>query len=119
MHMLNDIAENRLIEAIAGKFARSPRQLNSRHGADAEIVRLSDTCTLAITTDSIAEEIAAGLYSDPYLIGWMTVMANLSDLAAVGAEPVGLVISEILDASCSDEFLSRLHEGMSGCMPGV
>jgi len=110
--MLNAIIENRIIESLAGQFAHSPQQLNSRHETDAEIVRLSDGCTLAITTDSIAEEIAAGLYTDPCLIGWMTVMVNLSDLAAVGAQPVGLVISEILTHSCTDGFLAGLHKGI-------
>jgi thiamine-monophosphate kinase len=110
--MLNMIIENRIIESLAGQFAHSPQQLNYRHETDAEIVRLSDGCTLAITTDSIAEEIAAGLYTDPCLIGWMTVMVNLSDLAAVGAQPVGLVISEILTHSCTDGFLAGLHKGI-------
>ena len=51
---------------------------------------------IAITTDSIVKELKTGLYSDPYTIGWMTVLANASDLAAVGPEPSGILISETL-----------------------
>jgi len=53
------------------------------------------------------------LYSDPYLIGWMSVMVNMSDLAAVGASPLGIVISQILPKDISDDFLSKLQKGIN------
>ena len=55
---------------------------------------MEDGSVLALSTDNIAEEIAVGLYTDPEQIGWMTVMVNLSDLAAVGAEPLGILLSQ-------------------------
>jgi thiamine-monophosphate kinase len=77
---------------------------------------MSDDLTLALTTDSIAEQISFGLYADPYLIGWMTAMGNLSDLAAVGANPLGLLIAKILPPDCDDEFLVMLQRGIQeGC----
>lgn len=81
--------------------------------SDAELVHLPGTdVTVALTTDTIAEEIETGLYTDPHLIGWMTVMANASDLAAVGAKPVGLLLNETLPPDASEEFLARLQEGI-------
>lgn len=75
-----------LLERLAGGFARSHLQCNQRHESDAELIRLPGSrSVLALTTDAISEEIESGLYADPYLIGWMTVMVNASDLAAVGA----------------------------------
>jgi len=110
--MLNDIVENRLIASLVQGYRRSPLQANGLHETDAEILRLNDACSIAITTDSIAEEVEIGLYEDPWLIGWMAVMANLSDLAAVGALPLGLVLSEILPSDFSQESLKRLQQGI-------
>jgi thiamine-monophosphate kinase len=112
VRMLNEIVENRVIASLASLFARSPQQRNRLQETDAEIVQLPGGVTLAVTTDSIVEEIALGLYADPYLAGWMIVMANLSDMAAVGAKPIGLLISEIVPHSCTEAFLSRLQEGI-------
>lgn len=109
---MTPILENNLIDRLVSRFRRSPIQSNGLHEADAELIRVSNDLTLALTTDTIAEEIAVGLYADPWLIGWMTAMVNLSDLAAVGAEPIGLLVSEILPQACGDEFLDELQRGI-------
>jgi len=113
--MLEPIIENDLIDNLAGKFCRSPQQKNLLHESDSEIINLFENSGeyLAVTIDSIAEEIEAQLYDDPYLIGWMTVMVNLSDLAAVGAETVGLIISEILPENSSNYFIEKLQTGIN------
>jgi thiamine-monophosphate kinase len=67
---------------------------------------------IAVTTDSLSEEIRTGLYRDPYLAGWMLVMANLSDLAAVGAVPIGLLVSEILPPEFGDDAITELQQGI-------
>jgi len=95
MCQLNEILENKIINNLIAGFERSPNQLNHPHESDAEIIQLGNI-KLAITTDSISEEISTGLYDDPYLIGWMIVTVNISDLAAVGAIPIGILISEII-----------------------
>jgi thiamine-monophosphate kinase len=112
--MLNAITENQFIGKLTEQFPRSPFQKNRTHESDAEIVRFStDPDTLvAITTDSIVEEIALGLYSDPYLIGWMTVMVNMSDLAAVGAQPLGILVSEVLPTEFPKPSLALLQQGI-------
>ena len=94
MHQLKDIIENKIINDLTKSFHRSPKQLNKVHETDAEIIRLENSPNdLAITIDTISEEIKTGLYSDPYQIGWMSVMVNMSDLTAVGASTIGIVIS--------------------------
>jgi len=112
---MSTIAENIYIENLTKYFKRSELQLNSIQQSDAEIIepfKNSDS-KLAITTDSIVEEIAVGLYDDPYLIGWMVVMVNLSDLAAVGAEPIGVLISEIIPENLSQSFIMEMQRGIS------
>src|SRR5512141_3471353 len=99
MSMNGAILENQMIERLARSFRRSPGQVNRLNESDAEIVRLGTSDTrIAVTTDSIVEEIASGLYDDPRMIGWMAAMANFSDLAAVGATPLGLLVAETLPA---------------------
>jgi thiamine-monophosphate kinase len=113
MQLLNEIIENSSISKIASGYKRSPEQLNKIHESDSEIIRLSNELSLAITTDSISEEIESGLYDDPWLIGWMAVTVNISDIAAVGAKPLGLVISQILPDNASEEFIKGLSKGIS------
>ncbi len=113
--MINLIKENIFIAELTKRFERSPFQLNKLHESDAEIISASGNadCKIAITTDTIAEEIELGIYDDPYLIGWMIVIANLSDLAAVGASPLGIVISESIPENFSQKSLNKLQLGIS------
>jgi thiamine-monophosphate kinase len=112
MYQLNEILENKIINSLISGFERSPDQINKPHESDAEIIQLG-TLKLAVTTDSISEEITTGLYDDPYLIGWMIVTVNISDLAAVGATPIGILISEIIPKDFSDEKIKELQRGIS------
>jgi len=113
MHQLNSILENKSINKLIESFERSPVQLNKPHESDAEIIQLNDNTKLAITTDSISEEISTGLYDDPYLIGWMIVTVNISDLAAVGASPLGILVSEIIPKNFGDEKVREIQKGIS------
>lgn len=112
MYKLNSIIENENINKLISSFGKSPIQLNKPHEADAEIIQLGDF-KLAITTDSISEEILTGLYDDPYLIGWMIVTVNMSDLAAVGASPLGILISEIIPPNSEENKIKELQRGIS------
>ena len=107
---MNDvILENRMVEKLARAFRRSPAQLNCMNESDAEIISLgSGDLKLAITTDSVVEEIASGLYNDAYMIGWMAATVNFSDLAAVGASPLGLLIAETLFSGLPESFVLEM-----------
>lgn len=90
---------------------RSERQLNQLFGADCELVRTYNGETLAITTDTLSEEIAIGLYKDPYTLGYVSATASLSDLAAVGAQPSGLLLSACFAQNVSDAFRTEVSRG--------
>lgn len=112
--MTTIVRENVLVQQLAGRFARSPLQLNALGESDAELIRLAGLDgPLAVTTDGIVEEIESGLYGAPYLIGWMTVMVNASDLAAVGAEPIGLLLNATLPLDLDAGFLDELGRGVA------
>ncbi len=103
-----------LVERLAALLPRSTQQVNDRHDADAELVRIPGSdLLLAVTTDSICEEIESGLYNDPFLIGWVAVMASGSDLAAVGATPWGILVSETLPRILPDGYAASLQLGLA------
>ena len=109
-----DVSELVLLRRLTAGFGRSPAQRNAHQESDAELVRLPGRRgVLAVTTDVVAEEIEAGLYVDPHQIGWMTVLVNASDLAAVGAKPIGILITETLPRGIADDVLTRLQAGIA------
>ncbi len=114
MQLIDVIKENRYITGLVQGFERSHLQLNALHESDAELIRLpGQNLIMAITTDSICEEIERGMYTDPYMIGFMVITINISDLAAVGAHPVGLILNETLKHNLSVDFLTQLQQGIS------
>jgi thiamine-monophosphate kinase len=46
-------------------------------------------------------------------MGWVAIMACLSDLAAVGADPLGVVVSVSLESTRDEAFRTALAQGMS------
>lgn len=93
--------------------ARHSSQIHGLNEADSEIVQINETCYLATTVDSIAEEISIGLYRDPYTMGWACAQASLSDLAAVGVSPVGLLFSTQWAEQVNDAFKTTVFQGFN------
>lgn len=112
---MNDILENVMIGKMTKNFIKAPHKKNDIHESDAELIDLGEGYHryLAATTDVLVEEITSGLYEDPYLIGWMLAAVNFSDLAAVGADPLGLLISINYPPGISDAFIEKMTEGIS------
>ena len=107
------IKENVSIEKLVKNFSRSPVQINQLQESDAELISLNDENILALTTDSICEEIERGLYDDPFMIGWMMVTVNISDLAAVGATPIGILLNQTFTKMTSSEFINEIQRGIN------
>jgi thiamine-monophosphate kinase len=85
---------------------------------DAAVIELSGwPWDLVITTDPCPEPLANLVFAgetDPYFnIGWLTVVVNLSDIAAMGAQPVGIVVSSELPQSTPVRHAMRYFEGIS------
>lgn len=110
MRLNDDVAENSRLTRWAELLPRAPQQLGGVHETDAELVPLGDGRLLALTVDTVAEEIEHGLYRNPTTAGRIAVTAALSDLAAVGAETIGLLLSVTLpgrDAEATQEAVAR------------
>ena len=110
-----EVLENVMLRALTRTLSRSPFQYNGLLESDAELVRVPGVSDLwlAATTDAVVEEIQTGLYADPRLLGWMTVMVNLSDLAAVGAAPAGILIAETLTHGVPEKDMEEMQRGIA------
>ncbi len=75
---------------------------------DAAVLTL-ETETLVITQDALVSGIHVREDEDPADIAWKLVTVNLSDLAAKGAEPVGVLISHMLGQG-DERFVEGLGE---------
>lgn len=110
--MIDLLEKSRLLKWLH-QGERSPHQLNGLFASDCELLKIGSKNTLAVTTDTISEEIALGLYQDPYTAGYIAATASLSDLAAVGAEALGVLLSACFASSASDDFRARTSQGFA------
>ena len=75
--------------------------------AEGEIVATTDTCP-APMVNILAEP-------DLYHAGWLLATINLSDLAAAGATPLGLVVNYTLPKTTTVREFRRLLDGVDEC----
>jgi thiamine-monophosphate kinase len=71
---------------------------------------------LLITTDMISEHTHIPPGMTPYQIGWFITAINLSDIAAKGGSPLGLVFSMGLPPATTDSYLHDLIQGAETCV---
>jgi thiamine-monophosphate kinase len=107
------VKENKLLQSLLGSPFEVANRLNHPFETDVEIldVEFKTGEKLALTVDVIAEEIEYGLYSDPFLIGWMSVIISLSDLAASGAVPLGLLSILNIERDLPNDFIAAISQG--------
>jgi thiamine-monophosphate kinase len=114
--MKNDCTdiEMNFLQTIAGAFRHHLLQENALNEADAEIINWKDQHPdyLVFKTDGIHEEIREKLYEDPYLVGWMGVTVTMSDIAAVGADPFGIMVSLQLPQDSPQCWIRRFQQGV-------
>ena len=113
MRLNDEVAENRRLTRWADLLPRAPGQVGGIHETDAELVPLGDGRLLALTVDTVAEEVRLGLYRDARTAGRIAVSAALSDLAAVGADPIGLLLSVTLAKKDADAVQDAVAHGVA------
>lgn len=99
-----------LIKLLKG-MPRAVAQKNELFESDCEIIKLG-LQYIAVSTDSIGEEIDGRLYTSPYLWGWMTVMNSVSDLAASGTEAIGILLSNQWKYGTSNSTKKSFFKGV-------
>ncbi len=106
-----EIGELGLLERL---FKYCPRQVV---GDDAAVLDLPPGQRLVVTTDVLVEGVH---FSDrttgPGDVGWRAVAANLSDLAAMGATPLGITVGLSLPPTTPITWVEKLYGAMATCL---
>jgi thiamine-monophosphate kinase len=93
-------------------------------GDDAAVLPTRGDRLLVVTSDMLVDgtHFSIGLANpavqttSPADAGWRAAAANLSDLAAMGAEPLGITISLGLPPKTPVRWLDELYEGITECL---
>jgi thiamine-monophosphate kinase len=70
---------------------------------------------LVVTTDMLHRKTDFPDIMNPWQMGWMSVAVNLSDIAAMGAEPAGVLIAAGLPPESDLYFIDELFSGFGDC----
>jgi thiamine-monophosphate kinase len=111
------IQEFDLIQALARRFARRTSQVVQGIGDDAAVIAAPSPMWWHVTTDLLAEGVHFDLRTaSPESVGYRAAMANLSDIAAMGATPRYLLISLAIPRSFTRARIFKLYTGlMTAC----
>ncbi len=109
---LADLGERTAIQRIAEILTKAT---NSRGiGDDCAAIDLGKEYLL-VTTDMMFQRTHIPMQMTPYQMGWFLVAMNLSDIAAKGGTPLGLVCSFGLPKKTTEMFLKKLTKGADAC----
>ncbi|ASC69143.1 hypothetical protein XM38_000690 [Halomicronema hongdechloris C2206] len=86
-------------------------------GDDAAVLSMAADRQLVVTTDVLVDGVH---FSDrttaPTDVGWRAVAANLSDLAAMGAEPLGITVGLSLPPTTRVAWIEGVYAGIGQCL---
>ena len=111
MTQVKDIGEQGILEKLQ-RFC-PPGMI----GDDAAVLLTSPEKSLVVTTDVLVDGVHfSDVTTSPEDAGWRAVAANLSDLAAMGATPMGITIGLALPGEVMVSWVERLYQGMTECL---
>jgi thiamine-monophosphate kinase len=120
---VSSIGERALISHLSGIFKASGNKVGIEEeilvGAgldDCAVLDLKDGTCLVLTTDMLHRTTDFPVEMTPWQMGWMSAAVNLSDIAAMGAEPKGLLIAIGMPANTEIAFVEELSEGIKACV---
>lgn len=109
--LVQDIGEKGLLEKLQ-RFC-PPDMI----GDDAAIMTHPPEKSLIVTTDMLIDGVHfSDRTTSPEDAGWRAAAANLSDLAAMGANPLGITVGLGLPGTLRVDWVERLYQGMTECL---
>ena len=109
--LIRDLGESGLLKLI------QPYCLPNTIGDDGAILHPPLGCELVVTTDVLVDGVHfSDRTTSPFDVGWRSVAANLSDLAAMGATPLGITVGLSLPPDLPVVWLEQLYMGMQACL---
>lgn len=117
---LEDLGERGLIERITRKFRVDKAFVPAGAGEDdCAVIDLERAKNgyqyLLVTTDSLQESTHFPPGITPFQMGWSAVAVNLSDIAAMGAQPFAFVIAMGVPTQIEASFMDELTAGIEAC----
>jgi thiamine-monophosphate kinase len=110
---VGELGERAIIDRIRAKVPPPPAWVAVGIGDDAAVVRQERNRADVITTDALVEGIHFDrAYVPPAAIGHKALAVNLSDLAAMGAEPRAALLSLVLPAALRVADLDAMIDGL-------
>ncbi|MBE9005920.1 thiamine-phosphate kinase [Fortiea sp. LEGE XX443] len=86
-------------------------------GDDAAVLVTTPGKSLVVTTDVLVDGVHfSDATTSPEDAGWRAAAANLSDLAAMGAVPLGITVGLGLPGDLKVSWVERLYQGMTECL---
>jgi thiamine-monophosphate kinase len=87
-------------------------------GDDAAVVPAPESGqSLVVTTDMLVDGVHfSDRTTSPQDAGWRAAAANLSDLAAMGATPLGITVALSVSGDVAVSWVEQLYQGMTDCL---
>ncbi|MEL7523472.1 MAG: thiamine-phosphate kinase, partial [Cyanobacteria bacterium J06553_1] len=86
-------------------------------GDDGAILAIAPNRSLVVTTDVLVDGVHfSDRTTSPFDVGWRAAAANLSDLAAMGAKPLGITVGLSLPGTVAVSWVEGVYQGMSACL---
>ena len=111
MKTLGTLGERETIRLIE-KIIKSDATIGP--GDDCAAIDLGDRFLL-VTTDMMVTKAHIPKGMGPYDIGWSIVAVNLSDIAAMGGSPLGVVTAIGITRGHPIDFIEQMADGMNDC----
>lgn len=111
---LKDIGEDRFIELLAARNSTGHPRLIKAIGDDTSVTTSVPGRVLLATTDILIDGTHfKKSYTPPYLLGKKALSISLSDIAAMGGEPVFFLVSIAVPPDTPKAILDGIYKGLS------
>lgn len=95
-------------------FKRPTRHTVLGVGDDGALVQPSPGCELVVSTDMLVSGTHFLADADPEALGWKTLAVNVSDMAAMGAQPRWALLAAALPAA-TESWIEKFARGFFAC----
>lgn len=113
---IRDVGEFGLIDRIAKDLIYRPELVLIGAGDDGAVYRVPAGYDQVISTDTMVEGIHfISQTMKPSDVGYKLCASNFSDMAAMGADAIGFVISAALPEDLPVSWVESLYEGIRAC----
>lgn len=107
---LAELGERKLVELLRRKFGKG-REVEVGIGDDAAVLRIGGEL-MVLTTDILFQSTHFPPQTTPEQMGWKALVVTISDLAAMGAEPIAVTFSVGLPPTTEVRELEKIADGM-------